>query len=247
MYTVYKHTSPNGKVYIGITGQNPVNRWKSNGLGYKTQSYFYKAIKKYGWENFKHEILFENLTKERAEQKEIDLIKFYKSNNPNHGYNIREGGSTSLWREDSKEKLRLANLGNHVSKETKKKLSEINKGKKSYIRTSETLKKLSESRKGIIFSEEHKRKLSDAKKGKPVTDYQLKNLIHFGETNNRARKVNQLSLNNEFIKQWNCITDACRELKCNCANICRSCKKGTVCAGYKWEYANENKLQNNSK
>ena len=33
-YTVYKHTSPIGKVYIGITKMNPIRRW-SNGKGYK--------------------------------------------------------------------------------------------------------------------------------------------------------------------------------------------------------------------
>lgn len=27
MYSVYKHTSPSGKVYIGITKQKPVKRW----------------------------------------------------------------------------------------------------------------------------------------------------------------------------------------------------------------------------
>lgn len=34
MYTVYKHTTPSGKVYIGITKQKPWQRW-NNGNGYK--------------------------------------------------------------------------------------------------------------------------------------------------------------------------------------------------------------------
>lgn len=29
MYTVYKHTTPSGKVYIGITGQKPERRWQN--------------------------------------------------------------------------------------------------------------------------------------------------------------------------------------------------------------------------
>ena len=33
-FIVYKHTSPNGKVYIGITKQNPKQRW-GNGSGYR--------------------------------------------------------------------------------------------------------------------------------------------------------------------------------------------------------------------
>lgn len=33
-YCVYKHVLPNNKIYIGITKQNPLLRWK-NGHGYK--------------------------------------------------------------------------------------------------------------------------------------------------------------------------------------------------------------------
>ena len=62
-YSVYKHTSPNGKVYIGITSRKPEQRW-SNGYGYVKNKHFTHAINKYGWENIKHEILFSNLTKE---------------------------------------------------------------------------------------------------------------------------------------------------------------------------------------
>ena len=42
-YCVYKHTSPSGKVYIGQTSINPLDRWQ-NGKGYKKQA-FYNAIK----------------------------------------------------------------------------------------------------------------------------------------------------------------------------------------------------------
>ena len=90
-YCVYKHTAPNGKVYIGITCQNPLRRW-NNGKGYAENSYFSNAIVKYGWDNIKHEILFDNLTKEEACQKEIDLIAEHKSNIADYGYNISSGG-----------------------------------------------------------------------------------------------------------------------------------------------------------
>ena len=93
-YKVYMHIAPNGKKYIGITRQeNPKKRWGSNGCGYMDNAYFWKAIQKYGWNNFQHEILFENLTKEEAEQKEIDLIAKYQSNKAEFGYNISSGGA----------------------------------------------------------------------------------------------------------------------------------------------------------
>ena len=90
-YYIYKHTSPSGKVYIGITKQKPERRFR-NGDGYKTQKAFYRAIEKYGWESFKHEIIEEGLTEKEAYEKEAYYIeKVYNSFAPN-GYNTREGG-----------------------------------------------------------------------------------------------------------------------------------------------------------
>ena len=75
MYTVYQHKNKiNGKVYIGITKQAPEERW-NNGKKYKSSPHFYAAIQKYGWDNFEHNILFQNLTKEEACQKEQKLIQ----------------------------------------------------------------------------------------------------------------------------------------------------------------------------
>ena len=90
-YTVYKHTAPNGKVYIGITRQKLNMRWR-NGDGYKYNKHFYRAIKNYEWKNFKHDIIADGLTKEQACAKEIELIAKYDATNPKHGYNSSTGG-----------------------------------------------------------------------------------------------------------------------------------------------------------
>lgn len=116
-YTVYKHTAPNGKVYVGITAQTNVNRRWQNGRGYRAQELFSRAIAKYGWKNIKHEILYTGLTKEEAETKEIELIAKHKSNNPLYGYNIENGGNCT---------------GTH-SEETKKKISESQRGEKNHM------------------------------------------------------------------------------------------------------------------
>lgn len=92
MYTVYKHTCPNGKVYIGITKQKPERRWGGNGIGYKENEYFYRAIQKYGWNNIKHEIIAEGLTEDEANEMEIDLISQYRANDRSRGYNKHYGG-----------------------------------------------------------------------------------------------------------------------------------------------------------
>ena len=109
VWKVYKHTSPSNKIYIGITSKKNINqRWK-NGEGYKNQV-FYNAIQKYGWDNIKHEILFENLTKEEAEEKEIELIAFYKSNQLNFGYNRDNGGNCiGTFSDSHKKNLSISN------------------------------------------------------------------------------------------------------------------------------------------
>lgn len=86
-YLVYKHTNKtNGKVYIGVTKQAAERRWQ-NGSGYYG-TYFHNAIEKYGWDGFEHEILFENLTMDKAYQIEKELIEKYKSNQREFGYNV---------------------------------------------------------------------------------------------------------------------------------------------------------------
>lgn len=92
-YCVYRHTNKsNGKVYIGITKQATERRWQ-NGCGYKG-TYFGKAIEKYGWDGFLHEVLLNDLTEEEACDAEKRLIAEHDSMNRDRGYNICEGGQT---------------------------------------------------------------------------------------------------------------------------------------------------------
>jgi predicted GIY-YIG superfamily endonuclease len=89
-YWVYKITSPSLKVYIGITS-NIIKRfgfYKNHFL--LNQTAIYNSIKKYGWDNHTKEILFISLTKEEAELKEIELIKYYKETKK--CLNIADGG-----------------------------------------------------------------------------------------------------------------------------------------------------------
>ena len=92
-YTVYMHTTPSGKRYIGITSKLPCQRW-GRGTHYKTQV-FGRAVEKYGWDNIKHEILFKDLTKEEAKAKEIELIQKYRTTEYEYGYNFTAGGDAS--------------------------------------------------------------------------------------------------------------------------------------------------------
>lgn len=75
-----------------MTKQDPPTKRWLNGKGYRTQQKFYRAIEKYGWENFEHEILYQCEDAHEAEEKEKFYIEQYKSQNNKYGYNISPGG-----------------------------------------------------------------------------------------------------------------------------------------------------------
>ena len=73
LYIVYVHITPDGMHYYGVTCQKVERRWRGNGRYYKTTS-LQPYIEKYGWNNIKHIVLFENLSKEDALKIEDSLI-----------------------------------------------------------------------------------------------------------------------------------------------------------------------------
>lgn len=153
-WIVYRHTNKiNGKVYIGITSKNPKARWL-NGLGYQRNYHFYRAIKEYGWDNFRHEVIISGLSLNDAANKERELIEHYQSDNKNNGYNRTSGGI----------------IGAMLSEESRKIMSLSRVGEKNHrfgiIPSIETRLKLSLALKGRRLSKETKDKLSSAHKGK---------------------------------------------------------------------------------
>lgn len=126
-YTLYKHTSPSGKAYIGITSKPPSVRWGKDGKNYKNNAHFWAAIQKYGWENFYHEILAEGLSLDEACKLEREQIAALKSDSPKRGYNIAPGGEMPFVSEETKEKLRQRMkkwMGNPEHKESVRRKSQ---------------------------------------------------------------------------------------------------------------------------
>lgn len=146
-YCVYKHTTPSGKVYIGITKQIPQKRWK-NGKGYELCTAFHRAIEKYGWGNIKHEILHANLTEDEACEKEVEEIKRHNSADPRHGYNLTNGGEHYTPTEEWRTRNSKAHIAYYISNpEAKADISKRQVGR----RLSESTKaKMSESRKAFL-------------------------------------------------------------------------------------------------
>lgn len=81
-WSVYKHTLPDGRVYIGITSVEPTQRW-NNGFGYECQRKFFKEIVSCGWDNIKHEVIRTGLSETDARKIEREMIEKEAANTLN--------------------------------------------------------------------------------------------------------------------------------------------------------------------
>lgn len=259
-YIVYKHTSPSNKVYIGITYLKPERRWRIDGSGYKSSKYFYNAIQKYGWDNFKHEILFDGLTKEEAEQKEIELIAYYDSTNHEKGYNISHGGnSVSKHNEETKRKISESRRGKYIG-ENSSFYGRHHSDKTRLILSQIAKERLSEPENHPFYGKRHsdatKKKLSEINTGKHITEETRKkiSIANAGEKNNmfgkthsdevkellsqlKKKPVWQYSLSGDFLKEWDSAMDAELSLGISGHGISDCCNNvDKTCYGYIWRF-----------
>ena len=240
-FIVYKHITPNNKVYIGITCQEPKKRWQY-GKGYINCKYFYKAIKKYGWKNIKHEILFENLSREEAMQKEIELIKKYNSNNKKYGYNLTKGGDGNfgvVFTEKRKKNISKSKIGHIVSEETRQKLSKNHKGSNNWNyglkMPKETREKISKAHKGMKFTPEHISKMNTFKKGH-IPWNKGKNLSQETIDKIIATRKSKAVLCIETNTKYYSIREAYRQTSINYNRISEVCKGiRETAGGYHWQ------------
>lgn len=123
---IYKYTSPSGKSYIGQTvkenkrkAQHKRSAFNETDAAYDTP--FHKAIRKYGWDSFKYEVLYtiidsnEELVREELNKREVYYIGKY--NTFEKGYNCNIGGS------GNKPENPGSNKNRKLSKEHKEKLN----------------------------------------------------------------------------------------------------------------------------
>jgi group I intron endonuclease len=179
---IYKVTNLfNTKVYIGASTKSLKERQCSHlneAFNVKKLSYiFYKALRKYGKENFKWEVIYETENKEELFNYEQDYIYLYKSNDRRFGYNMTVGGEGMVG----------------LSKESILKRTVKNTGKK---RSDKFKKVISEKNSGKIRSEIDKKKVSDGVKKyyetNTITIKQKKALSSTGKTPwNKGRKLSK--------------------------------------------------------
>lgn len=232
-YKVYIHRNKiNNKVYIGITSIRPKRRW-CNGYGYISQILFYNAIKKYGWDNFEHEILFDNLTKDEAEQKEIELIAKYNSNSRDFGYNIENGGNTSG--KYSKERKRQIMR----SQPNRKIVEQIDIESNNVINVFDSLNEAARFVGGDYTN--IRSVCNGTRKSAYGYKWQYKdNRIDFKPKKRRDKSVYQIDLNTgKILNTFGSINKAARYIGCSAGDISSACNgKYKKSHGYGWRYAN---------
>ena len=225
-WLVYKHTSPNGKVYIGITHQKPEYRWR-NGDGYRTNTRFYRAICKYGWGNFQHEIIADNLSEEEATRCEVELIGRLKSADKRYGYNVALGGH--VLSEDSRRKIGETRRQKGIPSPTKgKQLS------------AETRAKISRAHIGKHYSmsEEGKENIRISKLGEKNPNYGKKIPVEViaKRVEKLERPVVKINGNERIV--YRSLRTAEKQTGVCSDNISRVCRgRRATAGGFKWEYA----------
>lgn len=221
-FIVYEHVNLfNNKRCIGITSQIPEVRWQ-RGSGYRENTIFFRAIKKYGWDNFEHNILYEGLSNREALEIESTLIKKYKSLGVS--YNISDGY------EELGISKRIPIIvydtgGNYVG---------------AYISIHKASIELGIPETNITMALSNKYNITQAKgyvflkEGDNILD----KLDKVNKRHSSARRpVIQLTKNGQILAEFNSVSDAANSPGCGTGSI-SNCLKGRykTAAGYKWRY-----------
>lgn len=127
-WKVYVHINKtNGKMYVGITSTSLMKRFETNGTGYSHHNIkFWRAIQKYGWDNFEHFLFADHLTENEANNMEAVLIE--KLDTIDNGYNCRGGGKAGKLSEATRQKIKEKRALQTISHESIMKTAEKNRG-----------------------------------------------------------------------------------------------------------------------
>lgn len=219
---IYKITNPKGKIYIGQSIDIEKRKFLYSKLYCKTQTHLYNSLNKHGWDTHTFEII-ELCDEFLLLEREIYWKQYYldlANNNFNQvlftQLNDGKGGTRS---DDIKNKIGKANskpkpegFGDRMSK--------IHKGRKP---SSETILKRAESNMGQKRSSQTRKNISKSLKGKSKP--------HLNKI------VNQFSLDRNFIKQYESITQASQMSGIGYAVISHCCRgKGKTAGGYIWRF-----------
>ena len=248
LWVVYKHTDPEGKVYIGITCVVPEHRW-SNGMKYNDQPVFFRAIIKHGWKNIKHEIVAQGLDFEAACEMEKRLIAEYNSTDRKFGYNVTPGGLSPAPYKDRKMSDEKKEISRRLRSEAMKQ-----KWKDPTFRE-RTVNALRESAKRPEYRKRVSDGLKAALQNKELIETR-RNTMKRRLDNPEFRKkcIDSLAKSQEKIKRrvvclntgktYSSLADASRDTGVSVYSIYKSAKHITKNPKMRWEYVCEAEAEN---
>lgn len=218
---VYKLTSPSGKCYIGITN-NFKRRMAEHRRYSKTiiNRKIYIAMRKYGFDEFKVEILEEYNIKdeskllEKLNERETYFIDKY--NSFVCGYNCTLGGDG-----------------------TKGASGELNPfyGKKH---NAQTRKKMSEAREGMKLSEEHKKNIGLASTGRK---HSSESKVKMSKAQREAKAKSVICLDTGNV--YECITDCANDVVASRSDIRKVCNgERMTCKGMRFRFIENGEVVN---
>ena len=223
----------NGKVYVGQTQRTFAIRTKQHLSRHDT--YFDRALAKYGLDNFSYEIIDRGDTLEELNEKESYWIAKYDCLWPN-GYNLTVGGEGVV--------------GYKHTDEQKRKMSDAKKGKITGEKnpfygkkhTIKSIKKMSEYQSNR-WTDEARKERSNKYKGKfdgeNNTFYGKKHTQSSKDKMSKAKGKMKVKVRNiDTGEVFESLTLASKTYKVQVAHIKRVCiGKGKTCGGYRWEFA----------
>ena len=222
MYSIYKITSPSGRVYIGQSKNIESRKLNYTWVGKQTQRqpFLHKSLLKYGFKNHNFEIIKENLTKEEANKEEINFIKYYKSLNIS---------------------LNCTNGGNDVSNNIRTKIIQLDlKGNfiKEHSSIIDAANELNIIHQKISIAISKKRYYSSGFLWVKKEEYE-KGFVPIWNSKNssRVRRVLQLDKNLQIINEFSSPKEAALFTKINKQAILAGlCGQSKTSGGFIWKY-----------
>jgi group I intron endonuclease len=224
------------------------------GLDYK----LYRAIRKYGEENFTvEEVVAVSAPTKKELKAKLDFLERHfiqRYDTRKNGYNMTDGGDGQLgfvYSEISKRKMSEAacrrcldeNWKDKQARTMKRQWADVKFQKlrsivaKKVMSDPDFQKKLGRSRRGISFTTEHKERISKAVSGERNGMFGKKHTPDVLKA--ISKQVMQLSLNGELIKVWISFAEIKRKLRLGKKCLKKHILNNEPYKGYLWKLANE--------
>ena len=239
LWSVYRHVSPSGKSYIGVT-KDIKHRWRGKGNGYKGGTDIYDAIQRYGWDNFEHEIIASGLTRSEAYDMESSLIDKYNTTNPEYGYNLATGGLHPTFSEMFSKRLSASLMRHPVSDKVKTALREANRKPIICLETKEIFEsgqdaanKMNLCRTSILKAANGRQNTCGGYHFAGLDDYKKGEIKQFVPAEPIYNRVRCITTGEEYDN----VCDASRKTGLSRRAISYACNGvHETCGGMKWEF-----------